>query len=94
VILPNLRRLLGDAPDVRALELIAAQRFGTETDPAPFAQPPIIRAGLDAVLNAAATGRGDLVPASSVLARIAPRLLGPPVVMEQERTLRAETEFA
>ena len=71
IIIGNLRRLLGpDAPDVRALELLAAQRFRSRLDPRPFERPPLLRAGLEAVLDAAAEIPG-LVPSGGLLANIA-----------------------
>jgi hypothetical protein len=70
-IIGNLRGLLGrDAPDVRALELMAARRFGGPVDAQPFERPPLLRAGLEAVLEAAAENR-TLVPSGGLLAEIA-----------------------
>ena len=54
-VLGNMEYLLGpDAPDNRALSLIAAKRFRRPVAPTPFDRPPIMRAGLEAVLEAAA----------------------------------------
>jgi Animal haem peroxidase len=68
VILRNLRRLISDAPDVRALELIA---YPDRYDGRPFDRPPLLRAGLDAVFRASAS-HPELVPADGVLERVAP----------------------
>jgi len=70
MIFANLRRLLGDAPDVRALELIAHRRHGLPFDPSPFQYPPLLREGLEAVYEASATIPA-IVPAGGVLQRIA-----------------------
>jgi hypothetical protein len=70
-IISNLRRLLGhDTPDVRALELMAARRFGAHVDVPPFQRPPLLRAGLEAVLQAA-VDNPTLVPGRGLLAQIA-----------------------
>jgi hypothetical protein len=69
----NLSRLLGpDDPDVRALQLMAARRFGTAVDAQPFERPPMLRAGLEALLDAAAE-TPELLPPGGLLADIAPR---------------------
>ena len=70
-IIENLHGLLGlNAPDVRALEVMAARRFDTPVDRPPFARPPLLRAGLEAVLEAAAENP-TLVPSGGLLAQIA-----------------------
>jgi hypothetical protein len=70
-VLSNLEWLLGrDAPDVRALWLVAERRFGWASDAQPFERPPMLRAGLEAVLEAAVE-RPELVPRDGLLARIA-----------------------
>jgi hypothetical protein len=69
-ILTNLGRLLGDAPDVRALALLAHHRLDRPFDPAPFERPPLLRAGLEVVLTAAGE-MPELVPEDSDVARIA-----------------------
>ncbi len=74
MILGNLHALLGYAPDVRALELLAADRLGLGFDDMPFDRPPLLRRGLDAVLRAAAGPRAQLVLPGSLLAAIAPRV--------------------
>ena len=50
-VLRNLGRLIGDAPDVRALELLAHQRLELDWNRTTFEEPPMIRAGLDAVVR-------------------------------------------
>lgn len=70
-VLGNLDWLLGrDSPDNRALQLMAAKRLGRPIAPAPFERPPVMRAGLEAVLAAAAE-HPFLVPPGGVLDRIA-----------------------
>ena len=70
-VLGNMGSLLGpNSPDTRALELIVARRRGRPVDPKPFERPPIMRAGLEAVLEAAAA-HPSLVPQGGVLDRIA-----------------------
>jgi hypothetical protein len=72
-ILTNLSRLLGpDEPDVRALRVMAARRFRTPVDAQPVLRPPMIRAGLEALLEAAAE-TPELVPPGGLLADIAPQ---------------------
>jgi hypothetical protein len=75
-VLGNMDWLLGPgSPDNRALQLIAARRSGRPAGPAaPFDRPPIVRAGLEAVLAAAAEDPG-LVPPDGVLDRIAAQRL-------------------
>jgi len=71
MVLGNLRwNLLGDVPDVRALEWRAWQRLGGDRPPqAPFIEPPMLRAGLRAVIDADAEV-GGLVPADGILSWI------------------------
>jgi hypothetical protein len=72
-VLNNMDWLLGpDSPDNRALQLMAAKRLARPYVPAPFVRPPIMRAGLEAVLEEAAVNP-RLVPAGGVLDRIAAR---------------------
>jgi hypothetical protein len=69
-VIGNLEGLLGpEAPDVRALRLIAARRFEDPVDEQPFKRPPMLRAGLEAVLEASAESP-DLVPSGGVVADI------------------------
>jgi len=70
IVLGNLFDLLGEVPDTRALAWRAWQRFGgdhplLET----FDEPPMLRAGLRAVIDADA-GLGGLVPADGILSWI------------------------
>jgi hypothetical protein len=74
-ILPNLRRLLGEAPDVMALDLIVADRFDLDSNGQLIEHPPVVRSGLEAVIRAAAGDQPGLVPMDSVLAQIAARRL-------------------
>ncbi|WP_295884623.1 hypothetical protein [uncultured Thiohalocapsa sp.] len=71
MVLGNLRwNLLGDVPDVRALEWRAWQRLGGDRPPQePFIEPPMLRAGLRAVIDADAEV-GGLVPADGILSWI------------------------
>jgi hypothetical protein len=65
----NLRQLLGNHPDVAALDL----RAGETVDP--IKVPPMLRASWDTVVAASAT-RPDLVAADSLAGRIAEHLFG------------------
>jgi len=71
LVLGNLRdNLLGDVPDVRALAWRAWQRLGGDRPaPTPFDAPPMLRAGLRAVIDADAEV-GGLVPADGILSWI------------------------
>jgi hypothetical protein len=70
-VLDNLGRLLGaDSPDLRALELMAARRFGGEIAAEPFERPPMLRPGLEAVIEAGVQ-MPSLVPGGGLLAQIA-----------------------
>lgn len=72
-VVGNLGRLLGEkAPDVRALRLMEGRRFGKPVAVEAFDDPPMIRAGLEAVLEAAAEWP-SLVPPDGLLARMAPQ---------------------
>ena len=67
MILGNLQSLLGPRqPDVQALELLAARYFGDPLPTLPLQRPPLLRAGLEAVLE-----QPGLVPSDSVIAQIA-----------------------
>lgn len=55
---------------MRALELLAHRRLDRPFDPAPFERPPLLGAGLEVVLAAAAE-TPQLVANDSTLARIA-----------------------
>ena len=65
----NLRRLLGDHPDVLALDVRAGERVH------PVAVPPMLRASWDALV-AATAARPELVAADSLAGRIADHLFG------------------
>lgn len=71
IVIGNLRHnLLGDVPDVRALQWRAWQRLGGDRPPRePFAEPPMLRAGLRAVIDADAD-LGGLIPADGILSWI------------------------
>jgi hypothetical protein len=70
MVLGNLFDLLGRVPDTRALEWGAWQRFGGERPPRQtFDEPPMLRAGLRAVIDADADV-GGLVPAEGILSWI------------------------
>ncbi|MBK1649834.1 hypothetical protein [Rhabdochromatium marinum] len=71
IVLDNLRyNLLGDVPDVRALQWRAWQRLGGNRPPQePFVEPPMLRAGLRAVIDADAD-LGGLIPADGILSWI------------------------
>jgi hypothetical protein len=70
-VLDNLGWLLGqDAPDVRALRLRASRRLGDPVDTRPFERPPMLRAGLEAILEAAAD-TPELVPRGGLMAHVA-----------------------
>jgi len=73
LVLRNLASLLPNSPDVRALEILGAQRLSRPIDPEPLGEPPMLRAGLEAVIAASAEVRG-LIPRGSVLDRICSRV--------------------
>lgn len=70
----NLGMLLPHSADVQALRLAIALRRGRKLPADPVTQPPLLRRGLDAVLEAAATSV-ELLPEGSLVERIAPYLL-------------------
>jgi len=74
-VLANLHSLIPDSPDLAALELISASRFGEPLTSFKVPFPPMLRAGLEAIL-ALSTDHPELVPEESLLDRIATRLLG------------------
>jgi hypothetical protein len=71
-LLDDLRALVGRGPDVCALQLIAAEARGTEATVLRLERPPLLGAGLDAILRAAARQPGVVLP-GSMLSRIGPR---------------------
>ena len=73
LVLRNLALLLPNSPDVRALEILRAQRLSRPIDPEPLFEPPMLRAGLEAVIAASAEVRG-LIPWGSDLDRISSRV--------------------
>jgi len=72
IILGNLEDMLGPCPDVRALRLLAARAFQATPALEPFYEPPMLRAGLDAVLREAAI-YPELVPQEGLVDRLSTR---------------------
>ena len=54
MVLGNLLGLIGPEPDVVALQLMAAERFGRPADSLRISRPPMLRAGLEGVTSVAA----------------------------------------
>jgi hypothetical protein len=73
VPLTNLRNLLGDSSDVRALELIASRRWPEQRPPdaRPILTAPMLRASAEALIEAAAA-YPQVLPETSLVARAAP----------------------
>jgi hypothetical protein len=71
--LERLAQMLPDSPDVRALELQAARLLGQPLPRTPFERPPMIRAGLEAVIDAAATAP-ELMPEKGLIDEVADHL--------------------
>jgi hypothetical protein len=70
-VLGNLEWLLGPgSPDLRALELMAARSFGRPVRAEAFERPPMLRLGLEAVIEAAVETPA-LVPSGGLLSQIA-----------------------
>jgi hypothetical protein len=65
--LPNLRTLVVDVSDVRAPALISAERFGLPFRSETFTRPPMVRAGLEAVIQTAAGPRTQIIRPGSFL---------------------------
>lgn len=74
-VVENLRHLLGDHPDVRALDLQLNQPFQEDFEPGIFETPPMLRRSWEIVIEASVLNP-DLVPAGSLADRIANRLWG------------------
>ncbi|MBN1992728.1 MAG: hypothetical protein JW953_08470 [Anaerolineae bacterium] len=74
-VVKNLRRLVGDHPDVTALALRLAAARGEALPEASFATPPMLRSSWQQVVQASAAIPG-LAPAGSLSAQIADRLWG------------------
>lgn len=84
----NLRRLLGDHPDVAALDVRAEERHE------PVEVPPMLRVSWDALVSGTAE-RPELVPADSLPGRIADHLFGAGVWLTWQtkaRTAKASAE--
>lgn len=73
IVLGNLANLLPDSPDVRALELMASAKFDLPFPDTVFGVPPMLRAGLNAVITAGINAP-NLIPEGSIVDRIAPHL--------------------
>jgi len=73
LVLGKLSALLPESPDVHALEILAAQHLDQPISPRPLEYPPMLRAGLEAVLEASATVP-TLLPEGSSLERISSRI--------------------
>jgi len=71
----NLRGLVGDHPDVRALEIFLDNTTGQNNDYPPFEGPTMLANSWDIVVKASAT-HPDLVPLDSLGARISGRFWG------------------
>lgn len=67
-VLTNLRCMIGETPDLRALRLVVAGLRGESTPQEPFLETPMLGAGAEAVIAAAMT-KPALIPPESVLAR-------------------------
>lgn len=72
-VLGNLDYLLPESPDVQALRLMTADRFGRDPSLEPFIRPPMIRAGLEAVLRLS-VDHPELVPEDGLLESISTRV--------------------
>ncbi|MES9904117.1 MAG: hypothetical protein ABW168_15765 [Sedimenticola sp.] len=70
IVIDNLDYLLPDSPDISALKILAAQRLNTTPPQLVIEQPPMLRAGLEAVLAFAAKN-SDAVPEGSLLDTVA-----------------------
>jgi hypothetical protein len=66
VVLRNLERLVHDSPDVAALNLVAPADLRSSSPVPPFAEPPMLRAGLQAVLIEAARNPSIIAPGSPI----------------------------
>jgi hypothetical protein len=69
VVIKNLRKLVRDHPDLRALELWQAQREGGSLESFRFDSAPMLMPSWH-IVRAAAAVREEMVPASSILSRI------------------------
>lgn len=65
-VLGNLNNLLTDSPDVQALRVINAKRFNKRIPTKPFERPPMLRIGLEAVIDASIDVE-NLVPENSLI---------------------------
>ena len=71
-VIGNLDHLLPNSPDVVALKILTAKRFGKPPPNVVVERPPMLRAGLDAVLTLAAEF-DHVIPEGSLLDKIAAR---------------------
>lgn len=70
IVLGNLGWLLEDSPDVQALRIRAALRFGTKVPTDPVSTPPMLRAGLQAVLKAGVENPA-IIPEETLMDQVA-----------------------
>ncbi len=73
-VVQNLEHLLPGAADVHALRLATALRRGEAPVGTPVTAPPMLRRGLDAVLEAS-TILPEIVPEGGIIERLAPYVL-------------------
>lgn len=96
IVLTNLSHLIPDSPDVKALEMMAARRFEGHIPPEPFYYPPMLRAGLEAVITAS-NECPELLPEGGPIDRISTRQYSDspwsswkPLPLVSERGIRGE----
>jgi hypothetical protein len=84
IVTGNLNRLLPGSPDVAALKIMAAQRFGRPIKAAPVLFPPMVRMGLEAVIRASAQVP-ELIPENGLIDEIVFRVVRGSVWSQWER---------
>jgi predicted flap endonuclease-1-like 5' DNA nuclease len=73
IVIGNLGHMISSSPDFQSLELLACERLGQKLPLKPFYQPPMLRAGLEAVLRFSIE-YPELTPEKGLLECVAPRL--------------------
>jgi hypothetical protein len=71
IVIGNLGSLLGECPDVSAIQLLYAMRRQEKVNESPFEHPPMFRAGLEAVVRAS-FDHVELLPEGGEIETISP----------------------
>lgn len=93
IVIDNLGNLLGECPDVSAIQLLYAMRSQEKVKDSPFEHPPMFRAGLEAVVRAS-LDHAELLPEGGEIEKIAPYKLADSPWSSWELKLDSQFSFS